>query len=129
MHKEKARHIAMINEESFRLNPISSHRWTPSYKDILKFRGIQMFALDEFEDFRYDMVLVAEEEEMYIYSKTRISHQPYWKPQNFKEETAEIYYKVKEDRERDTELVEGDEQYWNNLSEEELHNIDNMMEA
>ncbi|KAM1694418.1 hypothetical protein EV1_033136 [Malus domestica] len=129
MHKEKARHIAMINEESFRLNPISSHRWTPSYKDILKFRGIQMFALDEFEDFRYDMVLVAEEEEMYIYSKTRISHQPYWKPQNFKEETAGIYYKVKEDRERDAELVEGDEQYWNNLSEEELHNIDNMMEA
>ncbi|KAM2152215.1 hypothetical protein ACFX1R_046569 [Malus domestica] len=129
MHKEKTRHIAMINEESFRLNPISSHRWTPSYKDILKFRGIQMFALDEFEDFRYDMVLVAEEEEMYIYSKTRISHQPYWKPQNFKEETAEIYYKVKEDRERDAELVEGDEQYWNNLSEEELHNIDNMMEA
>ncbi|KAM2184610.1 hypothetical protein COP2_030385 [Malus domestica] len=66
---------------------------------------------------------------MYIYSKTRISHQPYWKPQNFKEETTEIYYKVKEDRERDAELVEGDEQYWNNLTKEELHNIDNMMEA
>ena len=40
-----------------------------------------------------------------------------------------MYYKVKEYRERDAELVEGDEQYWNNLTEEELHNIDNMMEA
>ncbi|KAM1140940.1 hypothetical protein FF1_040932 [Malus domestica] len=88
-----------------------------------------MFALDEFEDFRYDMVLVAEEEEMYIYSKTMISYQPYWKPQNFKEETPEMYYRVKEDRERDAELVEGDKQYWNNLTEEELYNIDNMMEA
>ncbi|KAM1924009.1 hypothetical protein ACFX15_021842 [Malus domestica] len=89
-----------------------------------------MRALDYFEDFRYDMVLVAEEEEeMYINSKTMISYQPYWKPQNFKEEIAEMYYKVNEDRERDAKLVECDEQYWNNLTEEELHNIDNMMEA
>ena len=40
-----------------------------------------------------------------------------------------MYYKVKEDRERDAELVKDDAQYWNNLTEEELHNIDNMMEA
>jgi len=109
MHKEKARHIAMINEESFRLSPIPPHRWTPLYKNILRFRGIQMLALDEFEDFRYDMILVAEEEEMYIYNKSKAHHQPYWKPQNFKEETEDMYYKVKEDRERDVELVEGDE--------------------
>ncbi|KAM1862671.1 hypothetical protein ACFX14_003101 [Malus domestica] len=88
-----------------------------------------MLALDEFEDFRYDMLLVAEEEEMHIYSKTKNIHQAYWKPQIFKGETSYMYYKVKEDREKDAELVEDDEQYWNNLTEEELHNINNMMEA
>ena len=88
-----------------------------------------MLALDDFEDFRYDMVLVAEDEEIYIYSKTMISHQPYRKSQNFKEEIAEMYYNMKEDKEEDAKLVEDDEQYWNNLTEEELHNIDNMMEA
>ena len=36
-----------------------------------------MFALDEFEDFRNDMILVAEEEEMHIYNKSKGHHQPY----------------------------------------------------
>ena len=66
---------------------------------------------------------------MYTYSKAKTGHQPYWKPQNFKGETSNMDFKVKEDRERKAELKEGDEQYWNNLTKYELHNIDNMMEA
>ena len=58
-----------------------------------------MLVLDEFEDFRYDMILVAEKE-MYIYSKAKTFHQPYQKPKKFKGETSNMYYKVKEDRER-----------------------------
>lgn len=55
-----------------------------------------MLALDEFEDFKYDMLFLAKNE----------CHQPYWKPQNFKEETALAYYKIKEYIERESELEE-----------------------
>lgn len=58
----------MINEESFRLSSISTYWWTPSQRNILKYQGVKMLALDEFEDVKYDMLLVAEEEEMYIYT-------------------------------------------------------------
>lgn len=37
-----------------------------------------MLAFKEYKDFNYDLLLVVEDKEMYIYSKTNICHQPYW---------------------------------------------------
>lgn len=45
------------------------------------------------------------------------------------EQTIATYYKIKEDNEKEAQLEEGDDHYWNNKTKEELHNKDNMMEA
>ena len=59
-------------------------------KIFLKFRGIQILALDEFEDFRYDMLLVAEEEEMHIYSKTKAQSSALLEALNFQRRNIKI---------------------------------------
>lgn len=39
-----------------------------------------MLVLYEFEDFKHDILLEAEDEEIYTYGKINIIHQSYWSP-------------------------------------------------